>query len=193
MLKGAKCNTQKCPMVTRNYPPGIHGPRLGRRQRLSDYAVQLKEKQKAKKQYRLLEKQFNIIFERAKRKKGDVGVNLLTLLETRLDNVVYRLGFAFSRDEARQIVNHGIIAVNDRKVDIPSYKVKEGDIVKIKDTKRNKKKVKVLGEELKKHEAPGWLHLDVKKMEGKVLHTPDIKELQTNVNPQMIVEFYSKK
>lgn len=193
MLKGTKCDTQKCPMVSRNYPPGIHGPRLGRRQRLSDYAMQLKEKQKAKKQYRLLEKQFYLIFTRAQNKKGDIGVNLLTLLELRLDNVVYRLGFTASRDEARQMVNHGLITVNDRKVDISSYYVREGDIVKIKSDKQNKKKVKNLSEELKKHESPGWLNLDVKKMEGKVLHAPDIKELQTNINPQMIVEFYSKR
>ncbi len=126
MLKGSKCSTQKCPMVSKNYPPGIHGSKLGRSRKLSDYAVQLKEKQKAKKQYRLLEKQFSLIFEKAKSKKGDIGVNLLTLLEIRLDNTVFRLGFASSRDEARQIVNHGLITINDRKVDIPSYRVKEG-------------------------------------------------------------------
>jgi small subunit ribosomal protein S4 len=192
MLKGDKCNTQKCPMVSRNYPPGIHGPRLGRRQRLSDYAMQLKEKQKAKKQYRLMEKQFKIIFEKAGKKKGDIGKNFLAALELRLDNVVYRLGLASSRDKARQIVNHGHIQVNDKKVSIPSYEVKEGDVIGIKKTAVKKKEFKGVSEKLKKYEAPGWLHLDKDNLSGKVLHSPDVEELERNINTQMIVEHYSK-
>lgn len=192
MLKGDKCDTQKCPMVSRNYPPGIHGPRLGRRQRLSDYAMQLKEKQKAKKQYRIMETQFKTTFEKAGKRKGDIGKNLLVALELRLDNVVYRLGLASSRDEARQIVNHGHIQVNDRKVDIPSYEVKEGDVVTVKKTAAKKKKFKNVAEKLKKYEAPGWLHLDKNDLTGKVLHAPDVEELERNINTQMIVEHYSK-
>jgi small subunit ribosomal protein S4 len=192
MLKGDKCNTQKCPMVSRNYPPGIHGPRLGRRQRLSDYAMQLKEKQKAKKQYRIMENQFKTTFEKAVKKQGDIGKNFLVALELRLDNVVYRSGLASSRDEARQIVNHGHIQVNDKKVNIPSYKVKEGDVIAVKKTSAKKKRFKDITEKLKKYEAPGWLHLNKDELSGKVLHSPDVEELERNINTQMIVEHYSK-
>ena len=192
MLKGSKCQSQKCPLVSRNYPPGIHGPRFGRRQKLSDYAVQLKEKQKAKKQYRILERQFKITFEKAQKRKGDIGKNFLQALESRLDNVVYRLGFVASRDEARQAVNHGHIEVNDKKVDIPSYEVKQGDIVKLKKASTKKKKFKDLAERLKKHEAPGWIHLDKKEFTGKVLHAPDVEELEGSISTQMVVEHYSK-
>ena len=192
MLKGSKCETQKCPMVSRNYPPGIHGPRLGRRQKLSEYAVQLQEKQKAKKQYRIMEKQFRLIFDKAQKRKGDIGKNLLSALELRLDNIVYRMGFAPSRDEARQVVGHGHIKVNDQKVNIPSYEVKQGDEVKLAKASAKKKKFKDLEERLKKYEAPGWLHLDKKELAGKVLHTPDVEELERSINTQMIVEHYSK-
>lgn len=192
MLKGSKCHTQKCPMVSRNYPPGIHGPRLGRRQKLSDYAMQLKEKQKAKKQYRLMEKQFHITFEKAGRKKGDIGKNFLAALELRLDNALYRAGFASSRDEAGQIISHGHMEVNDKKVSIPSYPLSEGDVVRIRKNKRKKKKFKDFAEFLKKQQPPAWLHVDKDEFSFKVLHSPDVEELEKSINTQMIVELYSK-
>lgn len=190
MLKGARCSTPKCAMVKRNYPPGFHGPKGKRRQ--SDYGLQLNEKQKAKKQYNLLEKQFRLTFDRATSQKGDAGENLFKLLEARLDNVVYRLGFASSRIQARQIVNHGHISVNDKKVTIPSFIVKEGDIVKIREKSKKYKFFKDLAEKLKSTKAPGWLNLDQKDMSAKVLHEPSMDDIKTNINAQMIVEYYSK-
>ena len=191
MLKGDRCNSPKCAMVKRNYPPGIHGPRVGRRQKISEYGMQLTEKQKAKKQYTLQEKQFRITFERAQKKPGDTGVNLLTLLETRLDNLVYRSGFASSRYQSRQLVNHGMFLVNDRRVNIPSYQVREGDVIKIKDRGKRSKHFKNIKEKLKQVETPGWLSLDIDDLSVKVLHKPKKDDLQSNINTQMIIEHYS--
>ena len=193
MLKGDRCNSPKCAMVKKNYPPGAHGAHGGsRRPRQSDYSIQLREKQKVKKIYNVLEKQFRITFEKAKKQKGDAGENLLKMLETRLDNTVYLLGFADSRGHARQLINHGHFTVSGKKINIPSYQVEPGDIIKIK---KNSVKVKAfsnLGEKFKKQEAPGWLNIDIKDLAGKVLHQPKKGDLNMKINTQMIVEFYSR-
>lgn len=192
VLKGDRCNSPKCAMVVRNYPPGIHGPRIGRRQKMSDYKMQLVEKQKAKKEYTLQEKQFRLTFDRAQKKTGDTGLNLLVSLETRLDNLVYRGGLASSRYQARQLVNHGHFLVNNKKVDIPSYQVKEGDVIKIKDKSKRSKHFKTIKEKIKQIETPGWLNLDSEDMVIKVLHNPKKEDLdKVNFNTQMIIEHYS--
>lgn len=191
MLKGERCNTPKCPMVKRNYPPGVHGPKGRGRQ--SGYSLQLREKQKAKRTYNLFEKQFKLTFLKAKKQKGDVGENLMKMLETRLDNTVYRLGFACSRAQARTLVVHGHFKVNDQVVNIPSYQVKTGDTIKIKKIASNKvKQFNNLKEKLKKIQIPGWLNLDLNEMTAKVLHSPAKEDLEQKINPSMIVEFYSR-
>ncbi len=189
-LKGERCYTAKCAMVKRNYPPGFHGPKGRRRQ--TDYGLQLNEKQKAKRQYILLEQQFKLIFEKARRQSGNAGENFVKLLEMRLDNTIYRLGFAFSRPQARQLVNHGHFTVNGRKVNIPSCQLKKGDTIKIKSNKKQAKIFKNLSEKLKKKEVPGWLHLDTKELTAKVLHQPNMEAINPNFNVQMIVEYYSR-
>ncbi len=190
MLKGERCSTAKCAIVKRNYPPGLHGPKGRARQ--SGYNMQLREKQKAKRIYNLMEKQFALSFAKAIKQKGEAGENLMKILETRLDNVVYRLGFASSRAEGRFLTNHGHFTVNGKKVNIPSFNVKTGDIIKIKQSSRNSKKFSNLGERLKKVEIPGWLNMDIKDLSAKVLHQPSKENFESNINSQMIVEFYSK-
>lgn len=190
MLKGERCDTPKCAMVKRNYPPGFHGPKGRKRQ--SDYGLQLNEKQKAKKTYNLLEKQFKLTFQKAMSMSGDLGENLLKLLEMRLDNAVFRLGFAESRIKARQMVNHGSFKVNNRKVNIPSYCVKEGDVINVCEKSQKSKHFKELPEKIKKHQVPGWLNLNQKELTGKILHEPSAKDIQANFNAQVIVEFYSR-
>ena len=192
-LKGERCSSPKCAMVKRNYPPGFHGQKGKKRQ--SDYGLQLAEKQKAKKQYNLLEKQFKLTFSKAQKQTGDAGENLLKLLETRLDNVVYRLGLASSRIQARQFVGHGHIRVNDKKVNIPSYQVKQGDVVRVKSSSKKDKHFKELLEKLTKTKntvAPGWFDFNSKELSGKILHQPSLKDINTNINTQMIIEHYSK-
>ncbi len=189
-LKGDRCQTAKCAMVKRNYPPGAHGAKGYPRQ--SSYGVQLREKQKAKNIYNLLEKQFRLTFDRAQKMKGDAGKNLLKLLEMRLDNVVYRAGLAPSRPAARLLVNHGHFTVNGRKVNIPSYQVKIGDVVAVKKTSRRRSAFANLGETLKKKHFPSWLHIDPKELTIKILHLPKDKDVVQNINTQMIVEFYSR-
>jgi len=190
MLKGERCSTAKCAIVKRNYPPGLHGPKGRARQ--SGYNMQLREKQKAKRIYNLMEKQFALSFARAIKQKGEAGENLMKILETRLDNVIYRLGFAASRAEARTLTNHGHFTVNDKKVNIPSFNVKTGDIIKIKKASRTSKKFASLSEKLKKVEIPGWLNLDIKDLSAKVLGQPAKENFESKINSQMIVEFYSK-
>jgi small subunit ribosomal protein S4 len=190
-LKGDRCSSAKCAMVKRNYPPGFHGPK-GRRQRLSDYGLQLNEKQKAKKQYNMLEKQFKLTFERAKKKSGNTGDNFLKLLETRLDNTIYRIGFADSRAQARQFISHGLFQVNNKKVNIPSFQIKPGDVIKVKSNKKNAKIFTNINEKMQKKEIPGWIDLDINSMTGKILHQPDTQAIKSNFNMQMVVEFYSR-
>lgn len=189
-LKGDRCSTPKCAMVKRNYAPGFHGPKGHKR--LSGYGLQLQEKQKAKKYYGLLEKQFRLTYAKASKQQGDAGKNFLKLLEMRLDNVIYRLGWASSRSQARQLVNHGHFTVNARKTDIPSFSVKVGQVIKIKKASQNNRFFKGLDEKLKKAERPSWLNFDVKDLSAKVLHDPKETDLPQNINVQMIIEYYSK-
>jgi small subunit ribosomal protein S4 len=190
LLKGERCYTAKCAMVKRNYPPGIHGPK--RKAKPTEYGIQLNEKQKAKRQYNLLEKQFRLTFDRAKRETGNTGENFLKLLEQRFDNVIYRLGWASSRKEARQLVNHGHFVINDHKVDIPSYQVRTGEVIKIKSNKKDGKPFRDLKDKLQKVEAPGWINVDKNELSAKILHAPDTSAMKPNFNMQMIVEYYSR-
>ena len=188
-LKGDRCYTDKCAVERRKYAPGQHGQR---RKKFSDYALQLREKQKAKETYGVLENQFKRYFYIADKKKGITGSNLLQLLESRLDNVVYRLGFASNRRQARQLVLHGHVTVNDRRVNIPSSLVRPGDLIGLKEAS---KKLVVIEENIAKIEhrgLPSWLEMDVKDLKGKILHSPSRDEIQLPVQEQLIVELYSK-
>lgn len=191
MLKGERCRTAKCAIVKKNYPPGIHGPK-GRASRQSGYNMQLREKQKAKRIYNLQEKQFKLSFNRAIKQKGDAGENLLKILETRLDNVIYRLGLAVSRAQARTLVAHGHFKVNDKKVNIPSFSVKTGDIIKIKEASRQSRQFANLADKLKTIVIPGWLYFENKDFSAKVLHLPAKENFELNINVPIIVEFYSR-
>lgn len=189
-LKGEKCNSPKCTLVSRNYPPGLHGQKQSHK-KLSQYGTQLHEKQHAKQMFGMRERQFVNLFEKAK-KKGDAGENLLRLLETRFDNVIFRLGYASSRPQARQMVNHGMFNINGKLVDIASYEVKPGDIITIKKNKKNKKLFTNINDRLKKVQIPGWLNYDFQEDQAKVLHVPGKEDLEKSINTQIIVEFYSK-
>ena len=186
-LKGERCYSSKCAIERRNYAPGQHGQA---RKKQSDYGNQLREKQKAKRFYGMQETQFRNLFDKAARKTGITGENLLILLETRLDNVVFRLGFASSRKEARQLVNHGHFTVNGRKVNIPSYEVKAGDVIKVKEKSTNSPKFKEVKEMT--ITVPSWMTVDVEKLEGKILSVPTRAEIDTPVAEHLIVELYSK-
>lgn len=189
-LKGDRCFSPKCAMVKRNNVPGVHGSKP--RRRLSDYGTQLAEKQKAKRYYGLLEKQFRLTFEKASKKQGDAGKNFLKALEFRLDNVVFKAGFASSRAQARQLVNHGHFTVNDRKADIPSFTVKEGQSIKIRKSSQKSPYFKAINEKLAQAERPSWLHFDASTLTAKVLHDPKDEDLPQSINVQMIIEYYSK-
>ena len=186
-LKGDRCYSSKCAIDRRGYAPGQHGQG---RSKISDYGLQLREKQKAKRFYGLQETQFRNLFDKAARKSGITGENLLILLETRLDNVVFRLGFASSRKEARQLVNHGHFQVNGKKVNIPSYTVKPGDVIKVKEKSTNSPKFKEVKEMT--ITVPSWMTVDVEKLEGKILSVPTRAEIDTPVAEHLIVELYSK-
>jgi len=188
-LKGDRCYTEKCAIERRQYPPGQHGQR---RSKLSDYGVQLREKQKVRKMYGLLEKQFRTAFGRAERKKGVTGEVLLQLLESRLDNVVFRMGFAPNRNSARQLVTHGHFLVNGRKVDIASFMVRVGDVVELKEASRN---IVIINDNVSKMEhrgIPVWLEMDFQSFKGKVTQVPAREDIQLTANEQLIVELYSK-
>jgi small subunit ribosomal protein S4 len=189
-LKGDRCQTQKCGVIKRNFPPGTNAG--ARRGRLTDYGLQLQEKQKAKRQYNMMEKQFRLALEKSSKQAGNTAENFLRLLECRLDNAVYRLGFASSRPQARQLISHGLFTVNGKKLDIPSYSVRTGDEIGIKTGSKNSKIFKELSEKLKNKEIPGWLNLDAKKLSAKVLHAPDMTSINPNFNVQVIVEYYSR-
>lgn len=191
-LKGEKCQGAKCTIIKRNYIPGQHG-NARRRGKASDYLMQLREKQKVKRTYGVLETQFRNYFAKADRKEGVTGEILLQLLETRLDNVVYRLGFAASRATARQLVNHDHFTVNGRKVNIPSFQVRIGDKIEfIKESQGNKYFKETLPNLIAKAAAPSWLKLDPKKPSGELLALPTREELDPNINESLIVELYSK-
>jgi len=188
-LKGERCFTDRCALDRRNYGPGEHGQR---RARISEYRVQLREKQKVRFNYGVSETQFKRYYEIAKRKKGITGENLLLLLERRLDNIVYRMGFASSRPEARQLIGHGHIAVNGRKTDIPSFMVKEGDQIEVREKGKKFEFVKTALENAGQRGIPEWLEVDEDGMKGKVKTLPERDDLPMEVDETLIVEFYSK-
>lgn len=188
-LKGQKCFTEKCPIENKNYPPGQHG--VSRRTKVSEYGIQLREKQKIKRIYGLLETQFRNYFQRANKQKGITGENLVKLLERRLDNVVFRFGFASSRKQARQLIRHRHLSVNNGIVDIPSYIVSPGDIVQIRE---KSKKLDAIHDSLKriKDSTYSWLSVDKAALAGTFVQIPEREEVPLNANEQLVVELYSK-
>ena len=188
-LKGDRCYTQKCAMECRAFAPGMHGQS---RSKTSEYGQQLREKQKAKRYYGLLESQFRSDFEMAERRPGQTGENLLSILESRLDNVVYRLGFAMSRAEARQLVSHGHFTVNGRKVNIPSYLVKPGMVISLKDSSKSLEKIKANVEANAFRQAPKWLDYDANNLVAKVTAAPAREDIDLPIEEHLIVELYSK-
>ncbi|HOJ09483.1 MAG TPA: 30S ribosomal protein S4 [Clostridiales bacterium] len=188
-LKGERCYTDKCSVGRRGYAPGQHGQQ---RRKLSEYGMQLREKQKARRFYGVLEKQFRKYFDMATNMKGVTGENLLKLLESRMDNVVYRLGFANSRPEARQLVKHNHFTVNGKKVNIPSYLLNPGDVVAVAEKSKNSEKIKSIVENTSGKIIPGWLELDLDNLSGKVVTLPSREEIDLPVKEYLIVELYSK-
>ena len=188
-LKGSRCYTDKCSISRRNYAPGQHGQK---RAKLSEYGTQLREKQKTKSYYGVGEKQFRKYFEMASNKKGITGENLLQILESRLDNVVYRLGFGSSRAQARQFVNHGHFEVNGQKVDIPSYLVKAGDVISVREIRKDNGALKANIEENGARPVPAWLEKDAQKLSGKVVRLSSREDIDIPVEEHLIVELYSK-
>jgi small subunit ribosomal protein S4 len=188
-LKGQKCFTEKCPIESRNYPPGEHGQR--RRSKVSEYGIQLREKQKIKRMYGLLESQFRNYFKKANKQKGITGENLIKLLESRFDNIVYRLGLAASRKQARQLIRHRHFMINERLVDIPSYSLTAGDIIKVRD---KSKKLDAIHNSLKrvKDTAYSWLTIDKANLTGTYVQVPEREDVPLNANEQLVVELYSK-
>jgi small subunit ribosomal protein S4 len=191
-LKGNRCISDKCPMNPnkKNYAPGLHGQR--RRTKLSEYGLQLREKQKVKRTYGLMESQFRSYFQKAARAQGVTGINLLVLLERRLDNVVYRMGFADSRAQARQLVRHGHLRVNGRKVNIPSFLIKQGDAIEPREKSRNMEVIRGNMEHLGQKQIPEWLHVDAAAMRGVVQTLPSRQDITMPIQEQLIVELYSK-
>jgi len=189
-LKGERCYTPRCAVERRKSPPG---EQMSRRRRSSDWAIQLKEKQKARFTYGVLERQFRKYFQAAREQPGVTGDVLLQFLERRLDNVVYRLSFADSRSQGRQLVNHGHFVVNGKRADIPSYQVKAGDVVSWKKSNGSRPEfVKVLTDGLPKRPVPPWLKLSEAELKGEVLNLPDISDVQSTIDVRLIVEFYSR-
>ncbi|MDH3526838.1 MAG: 30S ribosomal protein S4 [Gammaproteobacteria bacterium] len=188
-LKGEKCFTARCAIENRPFPPGQHGQR---RQRLSDYATQLREKQKLRRIYGVLERQFRNYYTQAARLKGSTGENLLQLLEGRLDNVVYRMGFSSSRSEGRQLVRHNAVSVNGKRVTIPSYQVQPSDVVSINEKARSQLRVQSALEFAQQRGMADWIDVDIKKMEGVYKSRPERSELPADINEHLVVELYSK-
>lgn len=186
-LKGERCYSSKCALERRAYAPGQHGQD---RKKLSNYGLQLREKQKAKRFYGMLESQFRTCFEKAAKKPGKAGENLLIALETRMDNVVFRMGFAASRKEARQLVRHGHFTVNGHKANIPSMELKAGDVVKVKEKSCASPKFKEIREMT--ISTPSWITVDADKLEGKILAMPQRQDIDTPIAEHLIVELYSK-
>ena len=188
-LKGDRCFTNKCAVERRNFPPGQHGKR---RSKILGYGIQLREKQKVKRFYGVLEGQFRLTFEKAERMRGVTGENLLSLLERRLDNVVHRLGFSGSRPQARQLVRHGHVRVNGRKVNVPSTIVPQGAVVSIKEKSRTNPLIAAAVETAKGRGIPAWLELDAAQFQGKVVALPKREDVSIPVSEKLIVELYSK-
>jgi small subunit ribosomal protein S4 len=191
-LKGERCLSPKCALERRPYPPGSHGRQSQFRRKESDYALQLRAKQKARRVYGVLERQFRRYFREAERRRGLTGTNLLILLESRLDNVVYRLGFAASRPQARQLVRHGHLEVNGRKVNIPSYLVQPGDVVAVRSRSRQQSHFKEIALDLEHRAVPDWLSRDDETMTGRVMAWPERGDIDVTINEQLIVEYYSR-
>ncbi len=189
-LKGIRCTGDKCAVERRNQPPGQHG--RSRRGKISDYGLQLREKQKMKKIYGMLERQFRVFFQRATKRRGVTGEILIQLLERRLDNVVFRLLFASARNEARQMVNHGLISVNDRPVTIPSFLVRPGDKIEVRKEETALNRVKANLEMLQDRPVPEWLTLDRNKVQAEVVRLPEKKDAGLPVEESLIIELYSK-
>jgi small subunit ribosomal protein S4 len=191
-LKGERCMSPKCAIERRPYAPGAHGRRSQFRRKESNYALQLRAKQKARRVYGVLERQFRRYFREAERLRGLTGTNLLVILESRLDNVVYRLGFALSRPQARQVVRHGHIEVNGGKVDIPSYLVKPGDVVAIRPGSRKAGMIQDNAVDLEHRAVPDWLSRDERSLSGRVLSMPRREDIDVSIDEQLIVEYYSR-
>ncbi len=189
-LKGDRCYTDKCAFERRAYAPGQHGQRRGGK--VSDYGIQLREKQKVKRIYGVLEKQFRRYYSRAERQKGITGTNLLILLERRLDNIVYRMGFACSRNQGRQLIRHNHFTVNGKRINIPSYHVKVGDVIEVKEKSRKIPFILEAMETVVRRETPSWLEVDGSDFRGLVKEFPNREELTMPINEQLIVELYSK-
>ena len=191
-LKGDRCFTEKCAIEKRNYAPGQHGKGGRIKSKLQGYGLQLREKQKVKRLYRMQEGQFALTFDRAAAEKGVVGELLLSKLERRLDNVVYRLGFGSSRDQARQLVRHGHVRVNEKRLNVPSFQVKEGDVIAVSPAAAKNVLVTASIESVKGRGVPKWLELDAAGMKGKVLSMPARDDVNFPIQEQLIVELYSK-
>ena len=191
-LKGERCFTPKCAIEKRAYPPGEHGRFSGRRGRESDYQRQLRAKQKAKRIYGVLERQFRRYFRDAQNRPGLTGLNLLQVLETRLDNVVFRAGFADSRSQARQLVNHGHFLVNGRGNDVASTILKPGDTVAVKETSSKRDYFKTLRQSEETRTPPAWVDSDLNSLSGRMMRLPERAEIDGNLNEQLIVEYYSR-
>ena len=192
-LKGQRCFTAKCAFERRAYPPGEHGRDAQfRRRRVSDYSRQLREKQKTRRLYGVSERQFRRYYRSALKKRGLTGSNLLQMLERRLDNVVYRLGFSESRSHARQLVTHGHFNMNGRRTDIPSILVRPEDEIEVREGSRKKTYFKELSELAESRTVPGWLELDVMKLNGRVLQMPERRDVDATINETLIVEYYSR-
>ena len=189
-LKGEKCFTDKCAIERRGYAPGQHGQKSGAR--LSDYGKQLREKQKTRRIYGLLERQFRRTYAAASRSKGVTGERLLQLLEARLDNITYRMGFGASRTEARQVVRHNGILVNGKRVNIPSYEVRPGDVVEVTEKAKTQLRIKASAEAAESRHIPEWLEVDTKALKGKLKSLPARTDLPSTVNEHLIIELYSK-
>jgi len=189
-LKGEKCFTDKCAVERRSYAPGQHGQKSG--QRLSDYGKQLREKQKIRKIYGVLERQFRKTYAEASRSKGVTGERLLQLLETRLDSVAYRMGFGASRTESRQLVRHNGIYVNGKRVNIPSYQVRPGDVVEVAEKAKAQLRVKAAAEAAESRGVPDWMEVDAKALKGTFKALPTRPELPSSINESLVIELYSK-
>jgi len=192
-LKGERCFSPKCAIDRHDYPPGQHGRQSQwRRSRESDYGKQLRAKQKARRVYGVLERQFRRYFRTALKARGLTGLTLLQILESRLDNVIYRMGFASSRNQARQLVTHGHFMVNGRRTDIPSMLIKPGDVIELREGSRSKTYFKELPDLAEERTTPDWVKRDAKKISGSIVRLPERSEIDANLNEQLIVEYYSR-
>jgi len=191
-LKGERCFSPKCAFERRPYPPGLHGRQAQFQKKVSDYGLQLRAKQKARRVYGVFERQFRRYFSDAERRRGLTGANLLIMLESRLDSVIYRLGFASSRPQARQLVRHGHFEVNGSKVDVPSFLMKPGDVVAVRPSSRNKAVFKEMAADLEHHAVPNWLSRDDVALTGRVMALPERSDIDVTISEQLIVEYYSR-